>query len=163
MAENGASESDGGTPAMPSYRYNLDGLDEYLTTAEQIIKDGRYNEAVAMLREAVQRYPDSATAHFQYGSAQFFRLQQDLAHLELWESLADDEEAAEECFDAFQEAIRLDPTLTEAYVRLGSLLALRGRPRKAIEVWEKALKLNPELPGIREDIEECRARLGEQD
>jgi tetratricopeptide (TPR) repeat protein len=162
MAENEAQENEADGSSLPSYRYNLDGLEEYLTTAEQIAKDGRYNEAASMLREAVQRYPDSARAHYEFGVAQFLRLQQDLAHLELWESLADDEEAAEECFHAFQEAIRLDPSMTEAYVRLGSLLALRGRPRKAIEVWEKALELNPDLPGIREDIEACRARLGEE-
>lgn len=162
MAENEAQENEADGSSLPSYRYNLDGLEEYLTTAEQIAKDGRYNEAAAILREAVQRYPDSATAHYEFGVAQFLRLQQDLAHLELWESLADDEEAAEECFQAFQEAIRLDPAMTEAYVRLGSLLALRGRPRKAIEVWEKALELNPDQPGIREDIEACRARLGEE-
>lgn len=152
-----------GSDEVDGYRYNLDTLQEYLATARQIAGDGRLDEAIDLLREAVRRHPDSPTAHFDLGSAHFEKLRRDLSHLELWESLADDEEAAEECFDQLQTAVSLDPGMVPAYNRLGTLLALRGRHQKAIEVWEQSLAIMPDQPEISADLESCREKLVQPD
>jgi tetratricopeptide (TPR) repeat protein len=140
-------------------RYNFDTLDEYIATSEQIGADGRSEEAVAVMREATARFPDSARAHYSLGFALVLALKIDLAEKLLWEPLADEEELAEECQDAFQGAIERDPGMWEAYSALGTLLAVRGRARKAVEVWEKSLALNPDQPDVRVDLETCRGTL----
>jgi tetratricopeptide (TPR) repeat protein len=148
---------------QPTYRYNFDTIEEYLSTSEHLARDQRLDEGVDILREAVERYPDSAMAHYNLGVAIFMKLREDLAHLELWENLADDEEFAEECHWAFQAAIERDRGLVPAYKNLGTLLALRGRVRKAIEVWEQALALDPDQPDLAADLEMYRSQLEEDD
>ncbi|MBN2329440.1 MAG: tetratricopeptide repeat protein [Candidatus Omnitrophica bacterium] len=46
---------------------------------------------------------------------------------------------------AFEKAIQLDPGCAEAYYNLGLLEWRQGSRKKAEQLWEKAIKLNPEL------------------
>ena len=60
MAE--LSDTDGDVTSGPvSYRYNFDSIDEYVSTAELVAKDGRLDEAVPQCRigrERLQSRPD---------------------------------------------------------------------------------------------------------
>lgn len=144
-------------------RYNFDTIEEYISTAEKVAQEGRVDEGIDILREATEKYPESAKAQYDLGVAIFMKLRDDLSHLQLWENLADDEELAEECHFAFQSAIERDPKMAAAYANLGTLLALRGRVRKAIEAWEKSLELDPDQPELAGDLQMYRSQLEEDD
>lgn len=143
-----------------SLRYNLDSLDEYLATGEKVAREGRLAEAVDLMREATNRFPDSATGKYNLGVALFLRLREDKAHLELWEDLADDENLAEEAIVALQGAIETDPTFIAAHNNLARLYALRNRPEDAIATWTKSLELDPDQPTVRAEMELYRSKLG---
>ena len=144
-------------------RYNLDTLDDYITTSEQVAREGRFDEAVDVMREANLRYPESPTGRYNLGVALFLRVKQDNEHLELWENLADDDQLAEEAISALEGAIEVDPDFVQAYNNLARLYALRGRKQEAIETWEKSLKYNPDQPEIRSDMEMYRNEISPRD
>lgn len=145
-----------------SFRYNFDTLDDYIATSEKIGQDGRLEEAVDVMREGARRFPESARAHQALGLALLLALKADIAVKELWEFMADEEELAEEAHEAFQAAIGRDPELWDAYANLGTLLVMRGRTAKAVEVWEKSLELNPDQPDVKGDLEMVRGRITEE-
>ncbi len=47
-----------------------------------------------------------------------------------------------------ERAIALDPNDADGYVYLGTILVNAGRPEKAIELTEKAMRLNPRYPPL---------------
>lgn len=140
-------------------RYNFDSLEEYLTTGERVGSDGRIAEAVAVLREAAERYPESATAHYNLGTALLMAYNEDRQHNELWESLSDEEDLLEQVIVAFQNAIDRDPGMLSAYNNLARALALHGRHDDAGLVWERSLEMNPDQPEVRADYEMFRTQL----
>jgi len=157
------STEDESTSQEPSpimtMRYNFDNLDEYLTTAEKVGSAGRLAEAIDILREAGERYPDSAIAQFNLGTALLLAVKEDKAHNELWESLSDEEDLLQQAIVAFQNAIDRDPHLLPAYNNLARALALHGRTDDALLVWERSLQLNPDQPDARSDYEMLRTQL----
>lgn len=145
--------------APVSYRYNLDSPEEYLSTAEEIAKNGRVDEAIDVLREGSARFNDSARTHYELGASIIWRLKEDYAHLEIWEDLAGQEALAEEAIAELQLAVDRDPNMTEAYNSLASLYALRGRRHEAIVTWEKSLAINPSQPEVEADLSLYRSKL----
>lgn len=142
----------------PQRRYNFDSLDEYLAAAEKVGDEGRLDDAIDVLREATEAHPDSAMAHYDLGVAIFLKLKEELAHMVMWEALADEEELAEECLVAFQTAIEKDSEMAPAYANLGAILALRGRYREAVTALEKSLFLDPNQPEVKEELEIVTAK-----
>lgn len=133
-------------------RFNLDNLDDYISVSEKVAGEGRYDEAVDVMREANRRYPESPTGRYNLGVALFLRVKQDREHLELWENLADDDQLAEEAINALEGAIEADPEFIQAYNNLARLYALRGRKRQAVATWRKSLQLNPDQPQVESDM-----------
>lgn len=134
-------------------RYNLDSLDDYIGTTEQIAREGRLDEAVEVMREGVDRFPDSPTGQYNLGVALFLRVKKDREHLLLWENLADDDQLAEEAIAALEGAVDTDPKFVQAWNNLGTLYALRGRKNEALDAWNKSLALDADQPEVRDDIE----------
>jgi tetratricopeptide (TPR) repeat protein len=157
--ENDRISDESELPESDTLRYNLDSLDDYIDVSEQVAREGRLDEAVDVLREATQRYPESPTGQYNLGVALFLRVKQDREHLELWENLADDEQFASEAIDALEAAIAADAGFVQAYNNLGRLYALKGRRQEACDTWEKSLKLNPEQPEIRADLDVYRDKI----
>lgn len=155
---NNIEEQPENEPEIPR-RYNFDSLEEYLATSAKIADEGRNSEAIAIMREADRAFPKSALVHYNLGVAIFMTLREDLSHLEVWEDLADQEELAEECLLQFQTAIELDPQMAPAYANLGMVLALRGRNKDAMNALKRALELDPELPGVQEELDIVREEL----
>jgi len=158
MAEQDNTSDIGQSPA-----YGFETIGEYFGAAEAASRSGTHDESIAIMREAVQRWPEDADAHFNLAAAIFMKLKADWSHLELWEDLADEEELAEECFACLKAAISRDPNMAVAYKDLGTLLALRGRPDKAIEAWEQALKIEPDQPTLQADLDMLRSKLRASD
>lgn len=148
---------------QPGYRYNLDSLDDYISTTEEVAGEGRLDEAVELMREGVQRYPESATGRYNLGVALFLRVKKDRERLELWENLADDEQLAEEAIGALEAAILTDPGFVEAYNNLATLYALMGRKQEALATWEKSLSLEPDQPEVIADLEMYKQGLSPRD
>lgn len=148
---------------QPGYRYNLDSLDDYIATTEEVAGEGRLDEAVELMREGVQRYPESATGRYNLGVALYLRVKKDRERLELWENLADDEQLAEEAIGALEEAILTDPGFIEAYNNLATLYAVMGRKQQALATWEKSLSLDPNQPEVLADVEMYKEGLSPDD
>jgi tetratricopeptide (TPR) repeat protein len=55
---------------------------------------------------------------------------------------------------AFAEAARLNPLVPAAYVELGRLHLLRREKAKAIDAWERALRLDPSNGSLRRQLED---------
>lgn len=143
-----------------TYRYNLDSLEEYLATSEKVAKDGRLDEAVELMREATDRYPESPTGRYNLGVALFLRVREDKAHLELWEDLAGDEQMADEAIVALQGAIERDPAFTQAYNNLARLYALRGRSQDAVQCWEQSLAVDGTQDDVCTEMALYRSKIG---
>ena len=137
-------------PTEPKYNYAT--LDEYIALSEKSASEGRNAEAIVVMREGATRFPDQAKGQYALAMALMSGLKADLAHDELWESLSDEENLAERAQDALQSAISLDRDMWQAYRSLGTLLAVRGRIPKALEVWRESLELNPDQPDLEQDI-----------
>ncbi|MCX7020395.1 MAG: tetratricopeptide repeat protein [bacterium] len=160
MADTEDINEEQAEPVAP--KFNFTTAEEYLSPAEEAAQKEDFDTATAILREAAALYPGNATVNYDLGVAIFMKLKADLAHLEIWEDLAGQEELAEECFDAYQAAIEADPKMTAAYNNLGLLLALRGRKRKALEVLDQSLEINPDQPDIREEAGQIRQQISEE-
>ena len=86
---------------------------------------GNYAEATALLRRAVEIFPESSDVHHDYGWMLWKMNQTDLAVKEL------------------QEALAMNPRLVPARRTLASIYASRGQIEKAGEQWKQALALDP--------------------
>ena len=89
-------------------------------------KIGRASEAMAQLREAVQKDPNS-----------------DIAHNYLGKVLAKNG-MTKEGREEISEALRLNPSYDEAYNNMANILRQEGKTDAAINYYKQALKLNPD-------------------
>jgi tetratricopeptide (TPR) repeat protein len=94
--------------------------------AEALRLQGRFDEAVKELREAIRVEPGSARAHSGLGLA--LRAQRNLP-----ESTA-----------AYQEAIRLDPDLIDAHNGLAVALANQGKLNEAVAEFREIIRVDPD-------------------
>ncbi|MCX7626095.1 MAG: tetratricopeptide repeat protein [Candidatus Sumerlaeaceae bacterium] len=143
------------------WTYSFATVDEYLEAAENAGDEKQLEKSIEILREAVERFPDSAEAHYDLGVALFMLLESRLAHLDFWENLAEDEELAEEAVAAFEAAIERKPDFAPAYTNLGNMLALRGDARKAVNLWQRSLELEPNQPEVRDNLDRYLPLLGD--
>jgi tetratricopeptide (TPR) repeat protein len=66
----------------------------------------------------------------------------------------------DEATEAFQSALRIDPTNQDAFVHLGNIRLRQDDIEGAIGDFERALELDPSLDSVRERIEQLRQRGG---
>lgn len=152
MDENVEPSKDDVSAEKP-LRYGFATLEEYLQAAESAADQQQLAQAIDILREAVRRFPESGEAYYDLGVALFMLLETRLAHLDLWQNLAEDEELAEEAVAAFEAAIERKPDFAPAYTNLGNMLALRGNVKKAVKLWRRSLELDPNQPEVAENLE----------
>ncbi len=165
MAENendtkSENDTSGGFAVPQGYRFNFDSLEEYLATGEKIANEGRLDEAVQIMREATQRYPESPTGRYNLGVALFLRVREDKEHLDIWEDLAGDEQLADEAMTNLEAAIERDPGFVQAYNNLARIYALRGRSEDAVRTWERSLAIQPVQDTIQAEMELYKSRMG---
>jgi tetratricopeptide (TPR) repeat protein len=94
--------------------------------AEALRLQGKFDEAVAALREALRLEPTSAPAHAALGLAL-------IGQRNSTEALA-----------AYQEALRLDPDLIDAHNGLAVLLASQGRLDEAVIEFREMTRVDPD-------------------
>jgi Flp pilus assembly protein TadD len=96
--------------------------------ASDAMNEGRHQEALPLLQEAVASDPDDARVHNSLGVA-----------------LSAAQRTAE-ALEQFRIASRLSPDYPDAHSNLGSALVESGRPGEAIVEFKKALALSPDYP-----------------
>jgi len=140
----------------------------FLNLGAALAGQGRIDEAIAQLSEALRLKPDFPKAHVDLGVAlagqgrideaiaQFseaLRLQPDFpeAHVNLGVALAR-QGRSDEAMAQFSEALRLKPDFPEAHFSLGNALARQGRTDEAMAQYSEALRLKPDFPQARRSL-----------
>ena len=147
------------TNNLEAYRYYMLGLDQ--TQALHT------TEAIALLEKAVSLDPEFAMAHARIGYVYAFNTstpekgkpylqkafqlsgrltERDQLAIRAWYAVAGKE--YKEAIAAFQEMIKKNPQESEAYWRLGRLLAGEGEPEKAIHILKRGLVVDPQAKDI---------------
>ena len=140
------------------------GLDDariYAALAEVYQADGHYENAIPAMRLAVQRDPQNEIYHFRYGllltdshapGAGILRLQEALKQFpnstRLWLALGIAQLTNGQNVEAessFKHSLSIDPKAVPALAYLGVTYAERGLNEQAIDCYEQALALNPQL------------------
>ncbi|MFQ5350078.1 MAG: tetratricopeptide repeat protein [Thermoanaerobaculia bacterium] len=127
----------------------IDGLSEkalgervMLLRGRAAYQAGRFEEAAAEFRRALEGKPDSIPALINLGTT--------LGRL-------DDIEGA---MEQFRKAIELAPANSTAHLNLGTMLASHGKLEEAVNHLEEAAMYSQEDPGIRWELAETQRRLG---
>lgn len=130
--------------------------------------EGRTDEAIAELREAIRLQADIPFAHYNLGLA-LSRLNRDTEAVPLFEEELRLQPAyapawcdlglslyqlgrRDEAVAAYEKALRFKPDYPDALERLGVTLASLGRLPEAVARHEQALKLRPDSPGIHQNL-----------
>lgn len=86
------------------------------------------------------------------------------SHLKVLEgdylSSRNDQEQAMRCYE---EAVRINPALAEAYFRMGILYSRQGEPMKALPFYERAVLLSPSSPQYRTNLADQYFKRGDYD
>ncbi len=91
---------------------------------------GKFKEAIPFLKKAIRLDPKPPTWYLQpLGLSYFFTAQN------------------EEAIEALNKWVRREPKIAVAHALLGCAFIAAGKPQKAIEIFEKAISLNPDVPG----------------
>jgi tetratricopeptide (TPR) repeat protein len=143
---------------------------------QDLVAQGRLDEAIGHFREALRLHPEYATAHNSLGLAlaQQGRLAEAIAHYR--EALRLDAELApahnnlamaleatgdpDEAILHYGEAVRIAPTAPVARLNLGAVLAGRGRLDEAIAQLRELVHQSPGLPEGRVALADALERQG---
>lgn len=135
-----------------------------------------FGEALPVLDEAVQYFPDYAAFHVRLGYvyAQLGKTSEAIASYE--EAVAKDPENPQPAFDLgvlymnagrptdaltqFGRAVRIRPTFVEAYINLGGSLARLGRYEEARQAFAKVLEIDPKNEIAQRNLTRLGAREG---
>lgn len=118
-------------------------VDALLQEGARLIKKEQYENAIETLTDAIQTAPNFAEGHNQRAIAYFM--------LEKWDKSIDD------C----ERAIALNPYHFGAFAGLGHCHLRLGHLRQAIDAYQRALQINPNLYAIAETILQIQATLQE--
>jgi len=110
--------------------------------SNQLLAQGKTEQAIQVLREAVKLKPDDEDAHYNLGSA--------LARV------GQLDEAAKE----LAEALRLFPDYVDAHNNLGNVLLRLGRAGEAIQHFEQAIKTTPDYAAAHNNLGTALQRVG---
>lgn len=125
------------------FRSGNESVDALLKEGARCIKDERYDDAIEKLTAAIQAAPNFAEGHNQRAIAYFM--------LEQWDK------SIEDC----ERAIALNPYHFGAFAGLGHCHLRLGHLRQAIDAYQRALQLNPNLYAIAETILQIQGALQE--
>jgi tetratricopeptide (TPR) repeat protein len=119
------------------------GLPVRLQQAQKLFAQRQSQQAVQLLEETIQRYPQAASAPLLLG--------------EFWRHLGRVEQAEQ----AFAQAVQIDPDSPDAWFRLGCIQAARGRMREATESFHRATNLKPDHADAHVNLGHCLQELGD--
>lgn len=119
------------------------GLRVYLRRANELSAQRRYQQAVALLEETVQHYPQCAAVWLLLG--------------DIWRRL----EQADRSEKAFAEAVRIDPQSVDGWFGLGRMQAVRGRLRAATDSFRRTIRLKADHADAHLYLGHCLKEMGD--
>ena len=158
-------------------QYPSDAGTAYLEFGKALIHVEKYQEAVPVLRSALEKMPDSSSAHYQLGLA--------LAKTGQWEAALPEMQAAvehkptsaqlhyylalvhtrlkqvPEASTQYEKALELDPDHFQANLRYGRLLFLEGHPEAALPKLSRAAKVDPNSAEAHAFLADAYQQLGQ--
>lgn len=158
-------------------QYPSDAGSAYLEFGKALIHLKKYQEAVPILRTAVDKMPDSSTAHYQLGLALAKTDQWEPALSEIQAAVEHDPTSAQmhyylaavntrlkhapEAAKEYERALELDPNHFQANLRYGRLLYLEGHPEAALPRLSRAVRVNPESAEAHSFLADTYQQLGQ--
>jgi tetratricopeptide (TPR) repeat protein len=183
MVANLPEDADGPDPYFDESRSLRVGLQARIDRANALGRAGRPQEALSLLRDTVQLYPDSDWARLAYGLAllkrndfrgaeRAFRDAIRLgpgrfeSHYELGFALYQQRDGRpktlDQAIDAFRQAIRRFPTEPQAHFALGSCLKEQGHWGEAVSAYRDALGCRLEYPDVQRDLGQLLAEIARE-
>lgn len=130
----------------PIVRFTHDvACDALLNTAETLISEGRYRDAIEQAHRAIDLMPESARAHEILGYAQ---------------SLQGD---TDDAVRNLAKAIELDPSAKQAISRLARTVFFQGDVARSIELLKKLERLDPDYPTLHQQFAAAYTATGQYD
>jgi tetratricopeptide (TPR) repeat protein len=115
---------------------------QYLNERNQLLEEGKLEEAIAIFRRELELNPDISWSHHNLGQA--------LAKLGQFE----------EAIAAFRRAIELNPDFSWSYHHLGDILDRQQQWEEAVVGFRRAIELNPEHFGSYGGLGHSLVKLG---
>jgi len=157
-------------------QYPSDAGSTYLEFGGALIHNKKYTEALPILRSAVEKLPESSTAHYELGLALVETGQWDAALLEIQAATDLQPTSAQmhyylaavhtrlkqvpEAIKEYEKALELDPDHFQANLRYGRLLYLEGHADAALPKLSRAANVDPESPEAHEFLADAYQQLG---
>ncbi|MDZ4786270.1 MAG: tetratricopeptide repeat protein [bacterium] len=124
---------------------NQEATQIYFQQGNQLIKEGKIDEAIASYRNAIAIEPKVALLHHRLGDALLTR------------------GSLNEAVASHRKAVELQSEVSWFYYRLGQALAQQGNLDEAIVNLQTAMQLEPTLPGIYENLGNVLQQQGKFD
>jgi len=121
----------------------------HFALADALLKQGRYDEAIAQYREALRLYPGNTVARRDLAAA----------YNDRGVALAGQGRLAE-ALEEFREALRTRPDYGDAHDNVGVMLAQQGRFDQALPEFQEALRLNPDDNLAKNNLRELLGKQG---
>jgi len=146
---------------------------------QEYLRDRQYNEAMEVLRRAIQIQPDLAVAHLQLGLTLLAVGRAEQAMAEMKRAIELDPNDAHayvglgnaasamrryaEAIDAYKQAISLDSNYPAAYANLGQAYGITLRYQESAEAYQQALRIDPNNAGVLNGLGIAQFRLGQHE
>jgi len=160
-------------------QYGSDAGTAYLEFGRALIHLERYQEAVPLLRTAVEKMPDSSTAHYGLGLALVKTGQWEAALREMQAAVEHKPTSAQlhyylalvntrlkqvpEAAKEYEKALELEPDHFQANLRYGRLLFLEGHSEAALPKLSRAAKVDPESAEAHAFLADAYQQLGQME
>jgi arylsulfatase A-like enzyme/Flp pilus assembly protein TadD len=158
-------------------QYPSDAGAAYLEFGRALIHLEKYQEAVPILRNAIEKMPDSSSAHYELGVALVKTGQWEAALPEMRAAVEHKPTSAQmhyylaavytrlkqlpEATGEYEKALELDPDHFQANLRYGRLLFLEGHPEAALAKLSRAAKVDPESVEAHAFLADAYQQLGQ--
>jgi tetratricopeptide (TPR) repeat protein len=119
------------------------GLAVHLRQAHELSGQGRYREAVELLKKTAGRYPKSPAIWLLLG--------------DIWRQLGRKDRSEE----AFAAAVRIDPESVDGWFRLGCMQAELDQPRAAADSFRRAIRLKADHTDAHLNLGHCLKKMGD--
>jgi tetratricopeptide (TPR) repeat protein len=165
-----------GAPAAPQ---QLDSAPALLKQGQDFIATRQFNDAIDVLRRAIQVQPNLSDAHVQLAIALMGAGQRDEAMAETKKAIELDPNNArayvaqgnietsmrryDEAIAAYKQAANLDPNYLSAYMNLGIFYGTTQRFAESAEAFQQALRIEPNNPSALNGLGIAQFRLGQRE
>ena len=130
--------------------------EELVSRGIALAEQESFAEAIATLGRAAELDDQQVDAHYNLAVVYGLLAMSDLRVEDLFEDHVDEEILLQNAIDAYQRVLELDDTHVAAHNNLATIYALHGERELAAHELELSLELDPDQPGVREQLDELQ-------